>query len=161
MNVIELLLYEHSALRVIRNEWENGYQRVQFERLNDFIINHHAKVEDKYVFPKIKFFNSEDKSLIKEIDRISADHKLIQTLGTNLVNWININDEDMIKRRMPLYWKILSEHNIEEEKTIFHRWKGDLENIDDIIESIKAFGKEEYIKITGVSSLMLEMYLAP
>ncbi len=99
--------------------------------------------------------------MVKNIDRISADHKLIETLGNNIVKWINGNDEDMLKRRIPVYWKILSEHNMSEEKTIFYRLNDSLESIDGILESITSFGIDEYIKITGISSPMLEMYFSP
>ncbi|MGC8661311.1 MAG: hemerythrin domain-containing protein [Nitrososphaeria archaeon] len=161
MEPVDLLLYEHSALRVLKSEWENGYQRIEFKKINDFVINHHARVEDLYVFPKIKASNPNDTDLVKNIDRISADHKLIETLGNNIVKWINGNDEDMLKRRIPVYWKILSEHNMSEEKTIFYRLNDSLESIDGILESITSFGIDEYIKITGISSPMLEMYFSP
>ncbi|MEM0097155.1 MAG: hemerythrin domain-containing protein [Conexivisphaerales archaeon] len=161
MDPIDLLLYEHSALRVLKFEWESGYQRIGFKNINDFVINHHARVEDLYVFPKIKVSNPDDADLAKNIDRISADHKLIETLGNNIVKWIDNNDTDMIERRIPVYWKILAEHNMSEEKTIFYRLRSDLGSVDGIIESIKSFGINEYIKITGISSLMLEIYLSP
>ncbi len=160
MDPIDLLLYEHSALRVLKAEWENGYQRLDFKRINDFVVNHHAVIEDAYVFPKIKASNSSDVELIKNIDRISADHKLIETLGNNIVNWINSNDADMLKRRMPLYWKTLYDHNLLEEKTVFFRSRDNIDNVDGIIKSINSFGMDDYIKITGISSAMLEMYFS-
>jgi len=160
MNTIDLLLYEHSALRVLKVEWENGYQRLDFKRVNDFVVNHHAMIEDIYVFPQIKASNSSDVDLIKIIDRISADHKLIATLGNNIVKWINDNDIEMIKRRIPLYWKILYDHNLLEENKVFFRSKGKIDNVDGIIKSIKSFGIDDYIKITGISSTMLEVYFS-
>ncbi|MDG6928224.1 MAG: hemerythrin domain-containing protein [Nitrososphaerota archaeon] len=161
MDPVDLLLYEHSALRVLKSEWEGGYQRVDFKTLNDFVVNHHARVEDIYVFPMIKASNPDDLDLAKSVDRISADHKLIETLGSNIVKWINSNDIDMLKRRIPVYWKILSEHNMTEEKAVFYRLKGTLDSVNGIVESIKSFGIDEYIKITGISSSMLEMYFSP
>ncbi len=97
-----------------------------------------------------------DQGFEKYVKRISADHKLIATLGDNIARWINEKNFEMLQRRIPLYFKTLLEHNLNEEKDIFVRWKP--EYAASFKHIIISFGTEKYRSITGASEEMISKY---
>ncbi|AOL16577.1 cation-binding protein [Sulfolobus sp. A20] len=105
---IDLLYFEHSILRVrfsialsLLDKSENEAIEI-LEKTHDFIVNWHAKIEDKYVFP---LFGDKAKPF-------SNDHLLIEKYGGSA---IKERRKDWIKR----YVKIVLDHNLNEEVMLF------------------------------------------
>ncbi|TRM88305.1 cation-binding protein [Sulfolobus sp. E3] len=105
---IDLLYFEHSILRVrfsialsLLDKSENEAIEI-LEKTHDFIVNWHAKIEDKYVFP---LFGDKAKPF-------SNDHLLIEKYWGSA---IKERRKDWIKR----YVKIVLDHNLNEEVMLF------------------------------------------
>jgi hemerythrin superfamily protein len=157
MDSIDVLLFEHSVIRLKSKELSEIKNAVDgFIPLNDFVINCHAKHEDEIVFPILMKKEENDPEFVKYVKRISADHKLIATLGDNIERWINEKNFEMLERRIPLYFKTLLEHNLNEEKDIFVRWNP--EYAASFKHIIISFGTEKYRLITGASDEMISKY---
>ncbi|MDP8024033.1 MAG: hypothetical protein RAK20_06175, partial [Conexivisphaerales archaeon] len=122
----------------------------------DFVVNCHAKHEDEIVFPTLMTKEQKDQEFVNYVRRISADHKLIATLGSNIERWMNEKNYEMLERRVPLYLKTLLEHNLNEEREIFARWKP--EYALPFKHIINGFGIEKYKSITGASDEMISKY---
>ncbi len=154
MDSISVLLFEHSVIRNLsRNPIEHWYTR--FSDFNDFVINCHARHEDEIVFPRL-IDAYEDEDFRKTVRRVSADHKLIATLGSNILNWLSRGDHELLRMRIPLYFKVLLEHNSSEEQLLFKRWKPEMGS--SFRRIILEFGVSKYMEITGASKEMIESY---
>ncbi len=157
MDSVDVLLFEHSVIRLKSRELSDVNNAVEgFRAFNDFVVNCHAKHEDEIVFPILMSKEERDQEFVKYIKRISADHKLIATLGDNIGRWIQEKNYEMLERRIPLYFKTLLEHNLNEERDIFVRWKP--EYAVPFKHIINIFGTEKYRLITGVSDEMILKY---
>jgi hemerythrin superfamily protein len=157
MDSVDVLLLEHSIIRLKSKELSEIKNALDgFIPFNEFVINCHAKHEDEIVFPILMKKEEDDQEFIKYVKRISADHKLIATLGGNIEKWINEKNFEMLERRIPLYFKTLLEHNLNEEKDIFVRWKP--EYAVPFKHIINSFGAEKYRSITGASDEMILKY---
>jgi hemerythrin superfamily protein len=151
---ISVLLFEHSVIRILsRNPIEYWYTK--FNDFNDFVINCHARHEDEIVFPKL-IAAYEDEDFRKTVMRVSADHRLIATLGGNISNWLAKGDHELLRTRIPLYLKVLLEHNSSEEQLLFKRWKTGMGS--SFRRIIQEFGVSRYMDITGASQQMIESY---
>ncbi len=157
MDSVDVLLFEHSIIRLKEKELTKIESAISdFNDFNDFVVNCHAKHEDEIVFPILISKNQDDKDYVSYVKRISADHKLIATLGNNIVSWIKEKNYEMLERRLPLYFKILLEHNSNEEKDIFVRWKP--EYSVSYKKVILEYGVDKYTKITGASRELIDKY---
>ncbi len=157
MDSVDALLFEHSIIRLKSKELsdiKNAFE--SFKNFNDFVINCHARHEDDIVFPILMKKEEKDQEFVKYVMRISADHKLIATLGNNIEKWINEKNFEMLERRIPLYFRTLLEHNLNEEKEIFVRWKH--EYAVPFKHIIIDFGTENYKSITGASDEIISKY---
>jgi len=150
-------MVEHSGIRIIayNNILEkNSSELIDF---NKFLLNIHVNVEENVVFPLIKENNN---STLKLIDSLVSDHKLIETLFDNLYKW-KLSENPLFEKRLPLFYKILTEHNSKEEDLVFPLWKNinneeknnAMKNAHEIILSN---GIENYIKETGISQKMMD-----
>lgn len=157
MDLAELLMVEHSGIRIVAEN--NLLQNTDAELIdfNKFLLNIHVKIEESIVFPLLKENN---KDMTIPIDRLTADHKLIETLFNNLYKW-KISENPLFELRLPLFYKTLTEHNSLEERSIFPLWKNidkeekiiSMKNAHEIIDSNDV---DNYIKQTGVSKEMLK-----
>lgn len=158
MNTVDLLLFEHSIIRIRANEALLATPSMEsFKDLHELVVNLHAKVEDEVVFPAVIEENESDQEFVKYVKRISADHRLIETLGNNIVEWYEQGNAEMLNRRVPLYFKVLTDHNMNEERDIFHRLRTNLG--DRGRKFIVEFGVERYSRITGISAEIINTYL--
>ncbi len=152
-----MLMVEHSGIRIVAEN--NLLQNTDAELIdfNKFLLNIHVKIEESIVFPLLKENN---KDMTIPIDRLTADHKLIETLFNNLYKW-KISENPLFELRLPLFYKTLTEHNSLEERSIFPLWKNidkeekiiSMKNAHEIIDSNDV---DNYIKQTGVSKEMLK-----
>ncbi|WP_297216378.1 hemerythrin domain-containing protein [Thermoplasma sp.] len=162
----ELLMVEHSAIRLLAKVSYGKESLDIFEDFNDYLVKDHVEVEERILFPAITDFEWEDrKEFEKTVNRIKADHKLIETLADNLIKWKRSGDEDLFKLRLPLFYKTLTEHNLSEEDQIFPRWKRIDDEVRDItlreaLDLIEETGIERYSRNTGISKEFIA-YIQP
>ena len=149
MNIIELLMAEHAALRL-----HFGYLRsasFAIYEIEDFVRNCHAKIEDELVFPEL----GKILEIKQAISRLEADHKLIDVIGDQIRQRTVQGDMETLKKRVELYASAVASHNASEESLIFGYWKG-----ADVILSarkiIEDFGFGRYFAITGISEKLLD-----
>ena len=154
MDAVELLMMDHSALR-IKSEDREIINMMEFRI---FLMDIHVGIEEKVVFPELVLLgNSETK---KTIDSLIADHKLLDKLYSNLIKWKS-GENPLYEQRIPLFYQTLTFHNSQEEKLVFPLWKN-LEpevaknDIKTALEIINASGVDTYMKETGISADMIK-----
>ena len=154
MDAVELLMIDHSALR-IKSEDREIINMMEFRI---FLMDIHVGIEEKVVFPELVLLgNSETK---KTIDSLIADHKLLDKLYSNLIKWKS-GENPLYEQRIPLFYQTLIFHNSQEEKLVFPLWKN-LEpevaknDIKTALEIINASGVDTYMKETGISADMIK-----
>ena len=157
MDTVELLMVEHSGIRIIA--YNNILQKGSAELIdfNKFLLNIHVNIEETVVFPLLK---ENDSSTSKLISTLIADHKLIETLFNNLYKW-KLSENPLFNVRLPLFYKTLTEHNSNEEILLFSRWKNiNLEQqgiaMKNAHEIILSNDVENYAKETGISKEMMD-----
>lgn len=119
MNVIEVLETDHIAIRLINKCIGIEIDPGSFKTFHDFVVNLHAKIEDEILFPTMNRTFSSDEDILYIIDRISKDHKLLETLGNNIIKYGEEGNIDLYKKRLERYFIILVDHNNSEEKLLF------------------------------------------
>ncbi|MBB5254817.1 hemerythrin domain-containing protein [Sulfurisphaera ohwakuensis] len=135
---ISLLKFEHAILRVrfqmIKEclNIELGWNML--ENTHYFIVNWHAKIEDKYVFPVLEKMGINVKPL-------SNDHLLIEKYGNSV---LKEKRRDWAER----YIRIVIDHNLNEEK-IFPKEIEEHDILKDIIADMRNFSG--YFEFTGLS----------
>ncbi|MCL4346170.1 MAG: hypothetical protein M1375_04765 [Candidatus Thermoplasmatota archaeon] len=128
----------------------------------EYLESVHIKLEEDILVPALKDeFDSTDKKFVMNMERIMADHKLLGKLGENIVKWIEGGDSEMIAQRVPLFVRLLLDHNSSEEVSVFPSWKSmDARMIKATLAEarnmITDFGVVNYSMITGVSDRFLE-----
>jgi hemerythrin superfamily protein len=137
---IDLLYFEHSILRVrfsislsLLEKCEDDAIEI-LEKTHDFVVNWHAKIEDKYIFP---LFGDKAKPF-------SNDHLLIEKYGNSA---IKERKKDWIKR----YVKIVLDHNLNEEVILFNNASNVIIKEDImkyILDDVKKY--PSYSEITGL-----------
>ena len=154
MDAVELLMIDHSALR-IKSEDREIINMMEFRI---FLMDIHVGIEEKVVFPELVLLgNSETK---KTIESLIADHKLLDKLYSNLIKWKS-GENPLYEQRIPLFYQTLTFHNSQEEKLVFPLWKN-LEpevaknDIKTALEIINASGVDTYMKETGISADMIK-----
>lgn len=155
-DLAELLSVEHIAIRHIRRSLENGDSVETFGEFHRYLKECHVEIEEKILFPILKAYVwTDSQEFVSKADRILADHKLIDTLHANLIKWYTSGDLETYHERLPLYFKLLLEHNEREEEIVFPRWDrlpadeiiGTVREAENIIES---FGMKKYMEMVGL-----------
>ena len=159
MDLAELLMFEHAVIRV-RSE-HIGIEGPFFEDMNRFVLKWHASIEDEVLFPLLQEHFSGKPEIVSDINRIAADHKLIQTLGENLEKWKKEGNSKLFNERIGLYVRLIREHNDKEEESIFHLWKeipeaARKETMSRAIKALKSGVLDWYTVYTGLSPRMLD-----
>ena len=157
MNIIELLMAEHAALRV--HFRHNGSSYDSIYEVEDYVRNCHARIEDEIVFPELRK-SAQAKEIEKTISRLEADHKLIDKIGDQIRERTVQGDVETLRKRVQLYASTVVSHNASEESLIFRYW-----NATDLVERkvvamarkiIENFGLDRYSLVTGISEKLLE-----
>ena len=142
---ISLLNYEHAVLRVRFQavlqcvDTERGWKML--EELHNFVVNWHARIEDKYVFPILEGMGINLKPL-------SNDHLLIEKYGNSV---LRERRKDWVER----YAKIVMDHNLNEEK-LFPPKLDNAEVMKAILEEMREFSG--YYEFTGLSEYDLPQF---
>ena len=157
-DLVEILMIEHLAMKRMKEKQVTGISNEEFSSFHAFLMNVHVEVEEKIVFPELIEPQWDDQvQYAEKIEKIKADHKLINTLATNLKKWYDGGNIKTYNDRIPLYFRLLVDHNTLEEREVFPRWK-DLNKFDEsgklakecknIIES---YGEGDYLKMLDLS----------
>ena len=157
-DIVEILMIEHLAMKRMKEKQVTGISNEEFSSFHGFLMNVHVEVEEKIVFPELIEPQWEDhKQYAEKIEKIKADHKLINTLATNLKKWYDGEDIKTYNDRIPLYFRLLVDHNTLEEREVFPRWK-DLNNFDEngklakeCMNIIETYGEDDYLKRIDLS----------
>ncbi len=165
LNAVELLMVEHIQARSTQHiqQLDNSFD--QFNNFHRFIKNVHIEVEEKIVFPDlIEPVWDDSKTFSETVRKIMADHKLIDTLAQNLIRWNEKEDKVLYAERLPLYYRLLVEHNEKEESDIFQRWKQLDQGVylnasKEIFNIISSFGLDRYRDAMNLSQKELEYFL--
>ncbi|MEM0139868.1 MAG: hemerythrin domain-containing protein [Ferroplasma sp.] len=152
MDAVEILMMEHSGIRLISSNNLLNTDMARLLNFYKFLDGNHVAVEEHIVFPEIRLYSPESAKLL---DRLIADHKLIEKLFTNLIKW-NENEDPLFKIRLPLFYKILTEHNALEEAEIFKSWvkvdqESRIKSLKEINDLIVSNNIDNYMHETGVS----------
>ena len=157
-DIVEILMIEHLAMKRMKEKQVTGISNEEFSSFHGFLMNVHVEVEEKIVFPELIEPQWEDhKQYAEKIEKIKADHKLINTLATNLKKWYDEGNIKTYNDRIPLYFRLLVDHNTLEEREVFPRWK-DLNNFDEngklakeCMNIIETYGEDDYLKKMDLS----------
>ena len=162
MNIIELMMIEHTSLRLhVRFVREKSTDSIY--EVEDFVRNCHAKVEDEIIFPKLKqILASKDEQHVKILSRLEADHRLIEMIGEQIKVATAQAETDTLRKRALLYANTLESHNSSEEEIIFPLWQSDQTKDENEIMSrtkkiIEEFGRDRYFRITGISERLFDL----
>ncbi len=149
-------MIEHEAIRHI-SKYLKIDSELDFSDFHRYLKEVHIEIEERVVFPAIEGKLPESKGeMISTIEKIKADHKLIDTLAKNIALWQEKNEIELINERFPLYLRLLRDHNLSEDRLIFPLWK-ELElrevrsSIKDAESIIDSFGIKDYLNIIGLS----------
>jgi hemerythrin superfamily protein len=153
MDAVELLMIDHSAIR-IRAEKNEFVDMMEFR---GFLMDIHVAIEEKVVFPELASLG--DNETKKTIDSLIADHKLLDKLYSNLMKW-KAGQNPLYEQRVPLFYQTLTFHNSQEEKLVFPLWKNlEMERAKadkkSALEIIESSGLNAYMKETGISDEMI------
>lgn len=158
MDLVELLMVEHSSIRLLARCNSCIREMDNFVTFHKFIARCHARVEDEFVFPVLKkHFEGVDKDFVMLVQRISSDHKLLDKLAGRIVEYGRSGNWKTYENRLGVYFRLLTYHNSWEEKALFPRWLKDIsqDTRDEVIEQAKKiimrFGLDKYTEITGLS----------
>ena len=156
-DAVELLLIEHLQCRSFRRLQDVSPDFERFVAFHQFLMDVHIEIEEKIVFPNLYEPLWEDADEYRAtISKIAADHKLLDKLAGNLIQWKESGNEELYLERMPLYTRLLIEHNEREESDIFTRWRS-LDNYvyrsasKEISSVISSFGVKNYRKAMGMT----------
>ena len=162
-SLVEILTVEHlsiSRMDVIRGSFDHD----SFVAFRSYLKECHIEIEEKICFPILETFPFPDRKVFSSnVERIKADHKLIYTLAVNIIRWSEDEKTEMLETRLPLFYKLLTEHNTKEENDLFPRW----DSIDsqvlkssskDAISIIDSFGRKEYMRIIGFNDSSLSYF---
>ena len=137
-DLVDLIYLEHAIIRVRLSEVRDlmsECEKTAFRKLaeiHDFVVNWHAKIEDKYLFP-----------LLPERTRpLSNDHLLIEKFGNSV---IREKRKDWVSR----YVDVVIDHNRNEEVLVLE----DLRPLTSgLLEKVlkEAEGFPNYSRITGL-----------
>jgi len=137
-DLVDLIYFEHAIIRVRLSEVRDlmsECEETAFRKLaeiHDLVVNWHAKIEDKYLFP-----------LLPERTRpLSNDHRLIEKFGNSV---IRERRKDWVSR----YVDVVINHNRNEEVLVLE----DLRPLTSgLLEKVlkEAEGFPNYSRITGL-----------
>ena len=157
MDVVEVLMTEHTAIRNISGNLMIDSDSSDFQLFVEYLKKCHIEIEEKVFVPVMKqVYNGENADLIKNIDRIMADHKLLETLATNIIKWKNEENSEILKNRVPMFFRLLQDHNNSEEDSLFAYWKNiesevKKNTVTEVGNIIESFGLNAYSGVTGIS----------
>lgn len=156
------IVVQHRALRraleelrtLITQDRESFY--LYMDVVVDFLKEVHTPIEDVLVFPRLQksCMDASGKQMdtANTLSRLSADHKLLLTLGNTITSRGKAFDEDVLRERFEQFAKILLEHNANEEELYQamvkvcggERVDSSLRIPEEVQKIIEAYGVERY-----------------
>ncbi len=159
-DIVEILMLEHLAIRNISRCRKP--EEATFYEFNAYLKNCHIEIEEKIVFPLILSYARDNaQASFPRIEQIRADHRLIETLADNLAKWKESGNMQLYEERLPLYFRLLVEHNRSEDEIVFPLWSSadhrDAKiGASEALNIIETFGKDRYLSITGLSGKAMD-----
>lgn len=167
-DLAEILMIEHLAIK--KSKWivEKPYENEASVNFHSYVKECHIEVEEKVCFPIMEAYAFPDSEQFNQrVERIKADHKLIDTLAANLIKWNDQGNESLVAERVPLFYRLLVDHNASEETDLFPRWDKiqsaeAKSSVKDALSIIESFGVKEYLKATRLKESALNyIFRAP
>lgn len=161
VDLAELLMVEHTSIRLISKYSHEMRSLDNFIIFNDYLVNDHVEVEEKILFPLVVDYDWADrKEFESTVNRIKSDHRLIETLAGNLIKWKETGRDDLVVLRLPLFFKTLADHNASEDAQVFPRWasldsEDKMSALKEALDIIESNSEALYSKVTGISNDML------
>jgi len=156
-DLAEILIVEHLAIKNSRWILEKPYDSEAFMQFRSYVKSCHIEIEEKICFPILEAHSFPDSTKFKErAERIKADHKLIDTLALNIIRWGEEENMELVAERIPLFFRLLVDHNASEETDLFPRWDnmdpGEIKaSMGDALSIIGSFGEKEYMMAVGLN----------
>ena len=156
------IVVQHRALRRSLEELRTLFtqDRESFYLYMDVVVDllkHvHTPIEDGLVFPKLQEtcvgVSGRQIDVANTQSRLSADHKLLLTLGNTITTRGKAFDDDILRERFEQFAKILLEHNTNEEElyqAVVNVWgksrvDSSLRIPENVQKVIEAYGVERY-----------------
>lgn len=157
VDAVQLLMIEHLQCKSMKALQDISQDHDRFVTFHEFLLNVHIEVEEKVVFPALSQPLWDDsRSYAKRVKQIAADHKLLDKLAKNLIRWKESGNEEIYGERIPLYYRLLVDHNQREETDLFGRWKEIDKSVyrtseKEIYNIISSFGTERYRQAMNIS----------
>ncbi len=156
-DLAEILMLEHFAIKDAKWLIESPFNAQRFTSFHSYLKNCHIEVEEGICFPLLEQTNFPDSVVFNErVERIKADHKLIDTLAQNILKWYDSGNTEVLRKRIPLFFRLLMDHNASEETDLFPRWDNIDRNLSrsavkDALSVIESFGRAEYMEVLGIN----------
>ena len=156
-DLVEVLIIDHLTIKHAGEIFNPDLEIGDFMNFHSYLKECHMEIEEKILFPTLKKGRwGDERWFFTKIDQLISDHRLIDSMVQNVVSWYRSGDMGMVIEHLPLYFKILVDHNNSEESYIFGRWKmiSDDERLSAMNEArvvIKNFGLKRYLGVTGLS----------
>ncbi|MEM0155402.1 MAG: hypothetical protein QW597_02210 [Thermoplasmataceae archaeon] len=128
-----------------------------FISFHNFLNNCHMRIEEKVLYPNLrKGIWMDERWLFRKMDQFEEDHKLIDSLGQDIIKWYTERNTEMLDEHLPLYFRILRDHGNSEESYVLNRWRllPQAERTDTMREAmmiINNFGRKRYAELTDLS----------
>ncbi len=155
-NILEMLRAEHIALKQRVSNATSYEVYESFSEIKEFLFKVHIMTEDLILFPRLLAYRRMPEDLVEKVRRMSADHRLLERLADNLVDWRIHGKEKLFTERSQLFFDTLIQHNNKEDLQIFSReevsdypesFEADLE----VWEIVKKYGVQKYEEFVKVS----------
>lgn len=165
LDAVELLMIEHLQCKSVAELQMTHSDFEKFRNFHSFLKNVHIEVEEKVVFPDLVAPLWDDSKIFSEnVRKIAADHKLLDTLARNMIKWNEDGKQELYLERLPLYFKLLVDHNGREESDLFIRWKDVDKGVyrdasKEIYNIIDNFGLEKYRVAMNLTESALTYFL--
>ncbi|MFG1519186.1 MAG: hemerythrin domain-containing protein [Thermoplasmataceae archaeon] len=156
-DLAEILMLEHFAIKNSRWLVDSPFDYERFTKFHSYLRACHIEVEESICFPLLEQTSFPDSTIFNNhVERIKADHKLIDTLAQNILKWYESGNTKTLAERMPLFYRLLVDHNASEETDLFPRWSNlDINTskaaVRDALSLIESFGRSEYMEVLGIN----------
>jgi hemerythrin superfamily protein len=156
-DLAEVLIIDNLTIKRFGETFNVKGEAGDFINFHNFLKNCHMQMEEKVLYPNLRKGNwTDERWLFRKMEQFEGDHKMIDSLGQDIIKWYGEGDMEMLRDHLPLYFKILKDHGNSEESYVFSRWKllPEAERTDtmkDAMRIVNNFGRKRYAGLTDLS----------
>lgn len=156
-DLVEVLIIDHLTIKHTGELFNPDSELGDFINFHSYLKQCHMEIEEKILFPALKKgVWGDERWFFLKIEQLIKDHKLLDDLVQNIIEWHRTGQLDLVREHIPLYFKILVDHNNSEESYIFGRWKQMPEEerytaLREAREVVRNFGLKRYLGVTELS----------